>query len=75
MNIVSSAENIQTPSTLVTEDEISKLISISPPKSCLLDPWSTFLIQKYVKLLQNPITCVNNSSLTQGFFHTITNVL
>ena len=46
-------------------DEISKIISNSPTKSCLLDPWPTFLAKECSDILLPLIT-----NLVRGkFFH------
>lgn len=51
----------------MTEDHLLKLLSSLAPKFCLLDPWPTILIWKYVKFLTNPITCIVSSSITGVF--------
>ena len=48
--------------TQVTQDEIRKIISKSPPRSCLLDPLPTFLID----ILLPSITKLVNCSLREG---------
>ena len=50
----------------VTEDEISKIISNSPTKSCLLDPWPTFLVKECSDILLPSITKLVNCSLSEG---------
>ena len=45
--------------TQVTQDEINKIISKSPTKSCLLDPWPTFLIKECIDLLPSITKLVN----------------
>ena len=50
----------------VTEDQVTKIITNSPSKSCSLDPWSTFLVLDYLDVLITPITSIINTSLEQG---------
>ena len=50
----------------VTEDQVTKIITNSPSKSCLLDPWPTFLVLDYLDILITPITSIINASLEQG---------
>ena len=50
----------------VTEDQVTKIITSSPSKSCLLDPWPTFLVLDYLDILITPITSIINASLEQG---------
>ena len=50
----------------VTQDDISKIISKSPTKSCLLDPLSTFLIKECIDILLPSITELENCSLFEG---------
>ena len=52
--------------TQVTQDEIGKIISKSPTKSCLLDPLPTFLIKECINILLPSITKLVNSSLCEG---------
>ena len=52
--------------TQVTQDEIEKLISKSPTKSCLLDPLPTFLIKECMDILLPSITKLVNCSLSEG---------
>ena len=52
----------------VTETEIRKAIISSPSKSCLLDPWPTFLVKECVDVLVPSITKLVNLSLSQGVF-------
>ena len=40
--------------TQVTQDEIGKIISKSPTKSCLLDPLPTFLVKECIDILLQP---------------------
>ena len=50
----------------VTEDQVTKVITNSPSKSCSLDPWPTFLVLDYLDILIIPITAIINASLEQG---------
>ena len=50
----------------VTEDQVTKVITNSPSKSCSLDPWPTFLVLDYLDILITPITAIINASLEQG---------
>ena len=52
--------------TQVTQDEIGKIISKSPSKSCLLDPLPTFLIKECTDILLPSITKLVNCSLREG---------
>ena len=52
--------------TQVTQDEIAKIISKSPTKSCLLDPLPTFLIKECIDILLPSITKLVNYSLSEG---------
>ena len=52
--------------TQVTQDEIGKIISKSPTKSCLLDPLPTFLIKECIDILLPSITKLVNCSLHEG---------
>ena len=52
--------------TQVTHDEIGKIISKSPIKSCLLDPLPTFLIKECIDILLPSITKLVNCSLCEG---------
>ena len=54
--------------TAVCEDDVKKIILSSPTKSCLLDPWPTFLVKKYLDILIVPITKIVNLSLSTGEF-------
>ena len=40
----------------------------SPSKSCMLDPWPTFLVKEYVDILLPSITKLVNLSLVNGVF-------
>ena len=50
----------------VSEDEVRKVITKSPTKSCLLDPWPTFLVKECLDILLPSITKLVNCSLTVG---------
>ena len=50
----------------VTEDQVTKVITNFPSKSCSLDPWPTFLVLDYLDILITPITSIINASLEQG---------
>ena len=50
----------------VTEDQVTKVITNSPSKSCSLDPWPTFLVLDYLDILISPITPIINASLQKG---------
>ena len=52
--------------TQVTQDEIGKMISKSPTKSCLLSPLPTFLIKECIDILLPSITKLVNCSLREG---------
>ena len=52
--------------TQVTQDEIGKIISKSPTKSCLLDPLPTFIIKECIDILLPSITKLVNCSLWEG---------
>ena len=52
----------------VSEDEVRKIITSSPNKSCNLDPCPTSLIKECVDLLGRPIAAIINGSLSQGIF-------
>ena len=52
--------------TQVTQDEIGKIISKSPTKSCLMDPLPTFLIKECIDILLPSITKLVNCSLWEG---------
>ena len=40
----------------ITEEQLLKIIQSCPTKSCLLDPWPTFLVKEYIDILIKPIT-------------------
>ena len=50
----------------VSEDEVRKVITKSPTKSCLLDPWPTFLVNECLAILLLSITKLVNCFLTEG---------
>ena len=50
----------------VTEDQVTKVTTNSPSKSCSLDPWATFLVLDYLDILITSITTIINASLEQG---------
>ena len=50
----------------VTEDQVTKIITNSPSKSCSLDPWPTFLVLDYLDILITLITSKIDASLEQG---------
>ena len=52
--------------TQLTQDEIGKIISKSPTKSCLLDPLPTFLIKECIDILLPSIIKLVNCSLREG---------
>ena len=50
----------------VSDEEIQKAIMKSPTKSCLLDPWPTFLVKECLDILVPSITKLVNCSLLEG---------
>ena len=50
----------------VSPDDIVKVIKNSPTKSCLLDPWPTFLVKDCLDILLPSITKLVNCSLSEG---------
>ena len=50
----------------VSQEEIRKIIMNSPTKSCLLDPWPTFLVKECIDILLLSITRLVNCSLSEG---------
>ena len=54
--------------TPVTQEEVRKLISSSPNKSCDLDPCPTSLVKDCINILALPITNIINLSLSEGIF-------
>jgi len=51
--------------TAVTVDEVAKLISSTPNKTCQLDPAPTWLVKDMSGLL-SPVALLTNKSLTTG---------
>ena len=51
--------------TEVTQDTVDKIIRNSPTKSCLLDPWPTFLIKECSDILLPSLTKLVNCSLME----------
>ena len=51
----------------VSQEEIRKIIMKSLTKSCLLDPWATFLVKECIDILLASITGLVNCSLSGGF--------
>ena len=51
----------------VSQEEIRKVFMISPTKSCLLDPYPTFLVKECIDILLPSITRLVNCSLLEGF--------
>ena len=49
----------------VSEEDVDKIIKTSP-KSCLLDPWPTFLIKECIDILVQSLTKLVNCSLMEG---------
>jgi len=54
--------------TAVTVDEVTKLISSAPNKTCQLDPAPTWLVKDMSGLLSPIIALLINKSLTTGCF-------
>ena len=54
--------------TAVTTDEVAKLISCAPNKTCQLDPVLTWLVKDMAELLSPFIALLVNKSLTTGCF-------
>ena len=52
----------------VNETDVRKYIMSSPTKSCMLDPWPTFMVKEYVDILLPSVTKLINLSLVQGVF-------
>ena len=44
----------------VSEDEVRKIILKSPTKSCMIDPWPTFLVKECIDILLPLITKLVN---------------
>ena len=64
-------ENTATPATLheftlLSEEDVSKLITRSRPTTCLLDPVPTNLLQDIAQTVVPVITSIMNSSLSSG---------
>ena len=51
--------------TLLSEDAVDKIIKTSLTKSCLLDPWPTFLIKECIDILLPSLTKLVNCSLME----------
>ena len=51
----------------VSEDSVGKIIDTSPSKSCLLDPWPTFLIKKCIDTFLTSLTKLVNCLLMEGY--------
>ena len=51
---------------VASPDDIAKVIKNSPTKSCLLDPWPTFLVKDCLDILLPSITKLVNCSLSEG---------
>ena len=51
---------------IASPDDIAKVIKNSPTKSCLLDPWPTFLVKDCLDILFPSITKLVNCSLSEG---------
>ena len=51
---------------VASPDDIVKVIKNSPTKSCLLDPWPTFLVKDCLDILLPSITKLVNCSLSEG---------
>ncbi len=52
----------------LTTDDVRKLISSSPNKSCCLDPIPTVLLKRFIDFFVPPITTILNLSLSSGTF-------
>ena len=50
----------------VSDEEIQKAIMKSPTKSCLLDPWPSFLVKEGLDILVPSITKLVKCSLSEG---------
>ena len=48
------------------DEKIQKAIMKSPTKSCLLDPWPTFLVKECLDIIVPSITKLVNFSLSKG---------
>ena len=52
--------------TKTSPNQVTKIITNSPGKSCSLDPWPTFLVLDYLDVLITLITSTINASLEQS---------
>ena len=52
----------------VSINDLKKIITSSPTKSCTLDPWPTFLVKAFIDILIVPIHKIVNLSLHEGIF-------
>ena len=50
----------------ISQEEIRKFIMKSPSKSCLLDPWPTFVVNECIDIPLPSITRLVNCSLSEG---------
>ena len=50
----------------ISKDDVDKIIKTSLTKSCLLDPWPTFLIKESIDTLLPSLKKLVNCSLIQG---------
>jgi hypothetical protein len=53
---------------LVTEAELKTIISKSPTKSSVLDPWPTWMVKKHLATLLPLMTAIVNQSLSSAVF-------
>ena len=53
-----------------TEDEIYKLVTSSPSKSCALDPIPTWMLKEHIDILVPVITRIVNLSFDNAIFPT-----
>ena len=56
--------------SIVTADEVAKLIGAAPCKTCSLDPIPTWLVKEMRGLLSPFISLLNQKSLSTGLFPT-----
>ena len=49
----------------VSDEEIHKTIMKSPTKSCLLDPWPTFLVKECLDIILPSVTKLVNRSMSE----------
>ena len=49
-------------------EDVRKIITASPTKSCYLDPWPTFLVKDCLDILITPIKELVNMILSSGVF-------